>query len=687
MSPQFFQLARVFCHTLSEQVLTKKRFLIRSLAYCLMFAFTFTALGYNNDGKTDIYWRNYSSGDNAAWLMNGVTYSSSSTLTWLATGNWKMVGTGDFNKDGKLDILWRESTTGNNVVWFMGLSGLSLSYIQALTDTDWEIAGTGYFDGPTDENVDILWQNSVTGDIAIWFMDGPELVSAALLQEVPDLNWKIGGTGDFNGDGHTDIAWRHSTTGLNYAWLMQGSTLITAAQLQTASDTDWEMVGVGYFSGLNDDTVDLLWRDKSSGDNAIWKMNGTTYVSSHTLPWASTSWKVGGTGDAGIDTDGGTGDDLPDLWERNWLATLSYDDDDDPDSDGWDNADEFQWGNDPLVDDGAAPLGINLDAPSLVYSSGGNLPWKSDTDLGPEGDNGSARSGAISHNQSSFLEVTVVGPCNIWFYKKVSSEDDHDWLKAYVNGTWKWSYSGESDWSQHNFSVGSGTHTVRWEYVKDGSTSSGDDAAWIDHILVQPTGSSVSLAEAVDDSDLSWYGSWSGRAGFSSPGGGDDAAESAPRDDDENSKMNTSSVQGPGVLRFSWKVSSEESDYLRFYLDYTDNDPINQISGEVDWRTEYVFVPSGSHTFIWNYEKDYSVSSGLDRGWVDNVHYSQDTDADGLPDDWETQYFGSTSAENGDGDYDADGYNNLQEYFNGTDPSLAELRAKIMTPRQFSLLP
>lgn len=356
---------------------TKTAILLRALAGCLTLSFASALFANNNDGKTDIYWRNYFSGDNAAWNMNGLSYTSSSTLTWVATGGWKMVGTGDFNQDGKQDILWRESTTGNNVVWLIGSYPFLLTYIQALTDTDWEVNGTGYFNGPNDESIDILWRNSVTGDIAIWFMDGIELVSTALLQEVPDLNWKIGGTGDFNNDGYTDIAWRHSTTGLNYAWLMQGSTLITAAQLQTASDTNWEMVGAGFFSGLNDNKVDLLWRNKSTGDNAIWQMNGTSFVSSHALPWASTSWKVGGTGDAKIDSDGGTGDNLPDLWERNWLATLAYDDDDDPDSDGRDNAEEYQDGTNPAVSDGPTPYGliINANDSSLFYSSGGNLPW------------------------------------------------------------------------------------------------------------------------------------------------------------------------------------------------------------------------------------------------------------------------------------------------------------------------
>ncbi|RYD19858.1 MAG: LamG domain-containing protein, partial [Verrucomicrobiaceae bacterium] len=45
-----------------------------------------------------------------------------------------------------------------------------------------------------------------------------------------------------------------------------------------------------------------------------------------------------------------------------------------------------------------------------------------------------------------------------------------------------------------------------------------------------------------------------------------------------------------------------------------------------------------------------------------------DLDADGLPDSWEIQYFGSAAAQNGGGDPDGDFSPNLLEYTRGTDP-------------------
>ena len=52
--------------------------------------------------------------------------------------------------------------------------------------------------------------------------------------------------------------------------------------------------------------------------------------------------------------------------------------------------------------------------------------------------------------------------------------------------------------------------------------------------------------------------------------------------------------------------------------------------------------------------------------------FTPDSDADGLADSWETQYFGNL-AQNGAGDPDGDGVTNANEYLNGTNPNFAEV--------------
>ena len=63
----------------------------------------------------------------------------------------------------------------------------------------------------------------------------------------------------------------------------------------------------------------------------------------------------------------------------------------------------------------------------------------------------------------------------------------------------------------------------------------------------------------------------------------------------------------------------------------------------------------------------YNVTQGLARGGT-----ADDTDADGLPDAWETEHFAGIEAQNGTGDPDSDDLNNTRENALGTDPNDAD---------------
>lgn len=103
----------------------------------------------------------------------------------------------------------------------------------------------------------------------------------------------------------------------------------------------------------------------------------------------------------------------------------------------------------------------------------------------------SAKSATITHNGSTAMTVQMDVPQggNISFWKKVSSEQNYDYLKFYINGVMKNQWSGTSDdWSQATYAVQPGLTTFKWEYVKDSMVSSGSDCAWIDDIIFPSVG-------------------------------------------------------------------------------------------------------------------------------------------------------------------------------------------------------
>ena len=104
---------------------------------------------FNNDGKSDLVWRNYATGENAIWLMNGTTLSQGVFTTPVADRNWSIAGTGDFNNDGKSDLIWRNGSAGKNAVWLMNGTNLSQGILlnTDVTDPNWRL-GNAYPGNP-----------------------------------------------------------------------------------------------------------------------------------------------------------------------------------------------------------------------------------------------------------------------------------------------------------------------------------------------------------------------------------------------------------------------------------------------------------------------------------------------------------------------------------------------------------
>ena len=136
-------------------------------------------------------------------------------------------------------------------------------------------------------------------------------------------------------------------------------------------------------------------------------------------------------------------------------------------------------------------------------------------------------------------------------------------------------------------------------------------------LTVLPT---ISLAEALDTTNLTWTtggsAGWSGQSGNTHDGV--DAAQSGLITDSQEAWMETTVTNGPSTLTFWWKVSSEATyDYLEFYINGVLQS--GRISGEVNWQQQTFDLAGGSNVLRWRYFKDGGVSTGQDRGWVDQV--------------------------------------------------------------------
>jgi FG-GAP-like repeat len=195
---------------------------------------------FNGDGKADLLWRD-TSGNVAIWLMDGAQVVRTTLLGQVPT-DWSVAAVADFNGDGQGDILWRNTSTGEVAIWFI-IGALPIApTLLATVPLTWSIVATGDFS--QDAIADIVWRDT-SGNIVIWTMDyvlGPRVVSSNLLGTVP-VNWTLVETGDFKAKGVADLLWRDTTTGAVAIWFMDGPAVGSTAVLGTVP-TDWVIQNV-----------------------------------------------------------------------------------------------------------------------------------------------------------------------------------------------------------------------------------------------------------------------------------------------------------------------------------------------------------------------------------------------------------------------------------------------------------
>ena len=138
-----------------------------------------------------------------------------------------------------------------------------------------------------------------------------------------------------------------------------------------------------------------------------------------------------------------------------------------------------------------------VDCPSLTFTTDGDAPWSVQSTTTHDGKS-AARSEAISDGQFSALQTTVSGPGKItfWWYVSCDGSPAYEWdrLALYVDGV-KIDYISGTDkgWTQKSHTITStGSHVIRWAYIKDGSVSDGDDLGIIDQVVWTPMSANVS---------------------------------------------------------------------------------------------------------------------------------------------------------------------------------------------------
>ena len=231
---------------------------------------------FNGDGRDDVLWR-HDGGLVTNWLGradSGFTNNHINSAT-LVSQAWTISGTGDFNGDGRDDVLLRHAT-GRVGGWLGdGPGGFIFNpSLDEVVPNDWFIAGTGDFNG--DGHDDILWRHS-GGMVTNWLgnADGGFSNNHAQSATLVPNDWQIVGTGNFNGDKYDDVVWQQAG-GMVTNWLgtASGGFINNHANSATMPHpaSGLRLVATGDYNG--DGRDDVLLRNGDGVTNWLATANG-----------------------------------------------------------------------------------------------------------------------------------------------------------------------------------------------------------------------------------------------------------------------------------------------------------------------------------------------------------------------------------------------------------------------------
>lgn len=198
----------------------------------------------NGDGAPDILWRHRVGGNVHAWNMGaGTNVLVAQAMPTVADLQWQIAGIADFNWDGRDDIVWRHYGTGQNVYWTTTAWSTYASsvYLPTVADTQWYLGGVADFDN--NGYPDLVWHHNTSGQNVIWMMGGTNGTTYLSTKTLPTTAAALRpeAVADFTGDGCIDIAFRNSGTGANELWRFDCAVNRVGVSPISTVDTGWKI--------------------------------------------------------------------------------------------------------------------------------------------------------------------------------------------------------------------------------------------------------------------------------------------------------------------------------------------------------------------------------------------------------------------------------------------------------------
>jgi hypothetical protein len=164
-------------------------------------------------------------------------------LLYTVEPNWVLRTAGDVNQDGVADLIFQNTATNAVAVWFRGGNGSIVgTRLIGIGAAGWEVVGAGpWFPG----NPRLVWYNPSSGQIVTWTLSptgvpsNPQTIGFA----APASEWRLRGLGNLI-DNPT-LYFENLTTGALGVWLIEDSTVFLLSPVNGTVPAGWRLIGVG----------------------------------------------------------------------------------------------------------------------------------------------------------------------------------------------------------------------------------------------------------------------------------------------------------------------------------------------------------------------------------------------------------------------------------------------------------